>query len=410
MNKPKVIILGAGYGGIIASRELENILKTEEADVTLINKHDYHYISTQLHKIGAGTGSDERVMLHIPDLLKKNIVKFKKAIVKHVDFSNKEVSLDNNETLEYDYLLIALGFDVDTFGIPGLEEHAFKIRSFRSSKSIQHHIKQEFTAYKEDLDLSHLTFVVAGAGFTGIEMVGELVDQLPKLCKEYGIPFNHTRIINVEASDSILPFFNKKAIDFTTAYLKKNNVEIMTSTKIIECKKDAVILDNGYQVPARTLIWSGGVRANPLLEKWDLPLVKGRISVDEFLRVKGVEGVFCVGDASICMKDENSALPATAQVAIQQAQVCGPNMAATIRGQELKPFTYHHKGTVASIGRYAAVGNVFGVNITGRFAAFMKQVVEARYLFVLGGPIFMVKELLNLRSEKGSAKTVSSRH
>ncbi|MGG0720270.1 NAD(P)/FAD-dependent oxidoreductase [Robertmurraya massiliosenegalensis] len=409
MKKPKVIILGAGYGGIITSRELENTLNNGEAEVTLINKHDYHYISTQLHKTGAGTALDDKVALHIPDLLKKNIVNFKKGIVHHVDFTNKTVILENNETLEYDYLLIALGFDVDTFGIPGVEENAFKIRSFRSSKAIQHHIQHQFEKYAEDNDLSHLTFIVAGAGFTGIEMVGELIDQLPKLCKKHGIPLENTRIVNVEASDKILPFFDQKLIDFTTYYLKKNRVEVVTSTKIVECTSDAVTLDNGYQVPARTLIWSGGVRANRLLEKWNLNLVRGKIPVDQYLRVKELDGVFCVGDASYYENEDQAPLAATAQVAIQQAQVCGPNLAAAIRGHSLQPFMYSHKGTVASIGSRAAVGNVFGVKITGRFAAFMKQVVEARYLLVLGGPLFMVKELLNLKAKKGYAKTVSSR-
>src|SRR5690606_17793707 len=151
-----------------------------------------------------------------------NHVKFMKATVKNTDFTEKKIILESGEIVEYDYLLIALGFDVDNFGIPGVEDFAFKIRSFRSSKAIHYHIRKEFAAYKEDLDSSHLTFVVAGAGFTGIEMVGELVDQLPKLCKEYAIPYKKIRIINVESSDSILPFFDRKAIDFTSAYLQKN--------------------------------------------------------------------------------------------------------------------------------------------------------------------------------------------
>jgi NADH dehydrogenase len=408
MQKPKVIILGAGYGGIIASRELEKTLKSGEADVTLINKHDYHYISTQLHKIGAGTGSDEKIALHIPDLLKTDKVQFKRATVSNVDIKEKKVFLDNGDEMDYDYLLVSLGFDVDTFGIPGVEEHAFKIRSFRSSKGINNHIQKQFQAFKEDGDLSRLTFVVAGAGFTGIEMVGELGDNLPKLCKKYGIPVEKTRIVNIEASNSILPSFDAKAIDFTTEYLRKNGVELITSAKIVECTEDSIRLHNGKEISSRTLIWSGGVRANRLLEKLNVPLVRGKLPVDQFLRVKDLEGVFSVGDAAYCMKDEDTALPPTGQVAIQQAQTCGPNIAAAIRGQELKPFTYHHKGTVASIGSRAAVGNVFGLKITGLFASFMKQVVEARYLFVLGGPIFMTKALLNLNGKGAYTKTVST--
>ncbi|RSD28278.1 NAD(P)/FAD-dependent oxidoreductase [Mesobacillus subterraneus] len=392
MNTPKVVILGAGYGGLITSRQLENTLRNGEADVTLINKHDYHYISTQLHKTGAGTACDEKITLHIPDLLQTNKVQFKKGTIQDVDFKNQTVRLESGEDVEYDYLLICLGFDVATFGIPGVEENAFKIRSFRSTKSIYNHMLRQFAAYKEDKDPSRLTFAVAGAGFTGIEMVGELVETLPKLCKKYDVPIEDTRIINIEASETVLPGFDKEAIAFTSQYLKKNGVELMTSTKIHECTPASIILDNGETLPSRTLIWSGGVRGNALLEKLDVPVSRGRIEVDEFLRVKGMNNVFCIGDAALFMKEGQQQLPPTAQVAIQQAETCGPNIVASLRGETLKAFEYHHKGTVASIGNRAAVGKVFGLKISGLFAAFMKQVIEARYLFVLGGPSLIIKQ------------------
>lgn len=391
---PKVVIVGGGYGGIIVSKQLEKILKPGEADVTLINKHNYHYITTQLHKTSAGTSPDNRVALNIPDLLQKNKINFVKGTVYDIDFEEKRVYLDHQGALEYDYLLIAPGFDVNTFGIPGVDEYAFKIRSFRSSKSIHHHIIHQFKSFKEDHDLSRLTFAVAGAGFTGIEMIGELVDAIPRLCREFDIPVHKTRIINIEATDAILPFFDKKAIDFTKNYLKKHDVEVMTSTKIVECKRDSVVLDNGYSIPCRTLIWSCGVRGNRLLEKLNLPLVRGKVEVDQYLRVKGMEDVFCIGDAAHSLDRDGKPHGATAQVAIQQAQTCGPNIAAVLRGQPLKPFVYKHKGTVASIGSRAGVGNVFGLKITGLFASFMKQIVEARYLFILGGPFFMTKQML----------------
>lgn len=407
-QKPRVIIVGGGYGGIVASRQLEKILKSGEADVTLINKHDYHYISTQLHKTGAGTSSDNKVALNIPELLRTDKVNFIRGTVYDIDFQEKRVYLENNESMEYDYLLIALGFDVNTFGIPGVEEHAFKIRSFRSSKAIHHHIVHQFRAYKEDQDLSRLTFAVAGAGFTGIEMTGELIDIIPKLCKQFDIPIHKTRIINIEASNDILPFFDKKAINFTEEYLKKNQAEVLTNAKIVQCKEDAVLLENGYAIPCRTLIWSCGVRGNRLLEKLDLPLVRGKVAVDEYLRVKGMKNVFCVGDAAYCLQDDNTPVAATAQVAIQQAQTCGSNIAAVIRREQLQPFVYHHKGTVASIGSRAGVGNVFGLKITGLLASFMKHVIEARYLFVLGGPFFMTKQILKARGSLFT-ETISSR-
>lgn len=396
MKTPKIVILGAGYGGLITSRQLEKTLRSGEAEVTLINKHDYHYISTQLHKTGAGTASDDKITLHIPELLKTNKIHFKKGTVQSVDFQTNKVHLDSGDVINYDYLLIALGFDVATFGIPGVEENAFKIKSFRTTKAIYNHIIKQMTAYKEDSDPSRLTFAVAGAGFTGVEMVGELIEAVPKLCRTYDIPVSETRIINIEASASVLPGFDQEAIGFTTNYLVKNGVELMTSTKILECSPTSIELDNGEVLPSRTLIWSGGVRGNTLLEKLDLPISRGRIQVDGHLRVKGKENVFCIGDAALFMKDENTALPPTAQVAIQQAETCGPNIIASLRGEPLKTFVYHHKGTVASIGNKAAVGKVFGFSIKGLFAAIMKQVIEARYLFVLGGPGLVVKQFLKI--------------
>jgi NADH:ubiquinone reductase (H+-translocating) len=395
--KKKIVILGGGYGGLITSRKLEKLLKEDEAEVTLINKHEYHYVATQLHKTGAGTASDDKITLHIPELLKTNKITFKKGTVDTVDFNQQQVFLETGEKVDYDYLLLSLGYEVDTFGIPGVEENALKIRSFRSTKAIYNHILHQFEAYQTDQDPSRLTFVVAGAGFTGVEMIGELVEAIPGLCKTYEVPMNKIRIINIEASESVLPGFDKKAIDFTTDYVQKHGVELMTSTKIMECSPTSILLSDGTDLPARTLIWSGGVRGNKLLEKLDLPLEKSRVKVDSYLRVQGKENVFCIGDAARFMKNKTDALPPTAQVAIQQAEVCGPNLIAALRGESLKAFEYHHKGTVASIGNTAAVGNIFGIKITGLFAAFMKQVVEARYLFVLGGPMLVIKQFAKLQ-------------
>ncbi|WP_052948856.1 NAD(P)/FAD-dependent oxidoreductase [Mesobacillus campisalis] len=396
MKAKKIVILGGGYGGLVTSRKLGKLLREGEAEVTLINKHDYHYIATQLHKTGAGTATDDKITIHIPNLIQTDKIRFKKGVIDSVDFNSQQVHLENGEKVSYDYLLLSLGFEVDTFGIPGVKENAFKIRSFRSTKAIYYHLLHQFEAYKEDRDPSRLTFVVAGAGFTGIEMIGELAEAIPGMCKIYNIPVSETRIINVEASGSVLPGFDQKAIDYTSNYVKKYGIELMTSTKILECTDTAIKLDNGTTLPSRTLIWSGGVRGNTLLEKLGLPIEKSRVKVDRHLRVQGMKNVFCIGDAARFMKNETEALPPTAQVAIQQAELCAPNIIAALRGESLREFQYSHKGTVASIGNTAAVGNVFGFKINGLFAAFMKQVIEARYLFVLGGPTLVIRQFSKL--------------
>ena len=392
MRKPKIVILGAGYGGIITSKKLEKLLKSGEADVTLINKHEYHYITTQLHKTGAGTAADRQIAMEIPDLIDPHKTTFKKASVTGVDVQKQAVHLEGGETVEYDYLLIALGFDIETFGIPGIKEHSFAIRSFRSTKAIYNQIIRQLSLYKEDKDPSRLTFVVAGGGFTGVEMLGELAEGLPKLCKKYDVPFDEVKIVAVEAAASVIPFFPKESIQYTTEVLEKFNIQLHMSTKILECTPEKVVLENDIEIPTRTLIWSCGVKGNPIVQECGLPVVKNKLPVDSFLRVQDMKNIFSIGDCSLFMKDEKNALPPTAQVALQEADVCAKNIVATIRGGRLKAFEYHHKGSVASIGTFAAVGKVGNFRLSGLFGAFMKQVIEARYLLNLGGPSLIIKQ------------------
>ncbi|WP_342430788.1 NAD(P)/FAD-dependent oxidoreductase [Neobacillus sp. FSL H8-0543] len=399
MRKPKIVILGAGYGGIITGKKLEKLLKSGEADVTIINKHDYHYITTQLHRTGAGTASDRQIAMSIPELINPEKTNFKMGTVSSVDINSKEVHLEGGETVEYDYLLIALGFDIETFGIPGIKEHAFAIRSFRSTKAIYNQIIRQLNLYKEDQDPSRLTFVVAGGGFTGVEMLGELAEGLPKLCEKYDVPFEKVRIVAVEAAASVIPFFPKESIEYTTGVLKKFNIEMHMATKILECTPEMVKLENNIELPTRTLIWSCGVKGNPIVQNCGLPIVKGKVPVDSNLLVKGMKDIFCIGDCSLFMKDEKNALPPTAQVALQEADVCAKNIVATLRGDSLKVFEYHHKGSVASIGLFAAVGKVGNFRLSGLFGAFMKQVIEARYLLNLGGPSLIIKQHFGVSKE-----------
>ncbi|MEH7336392.1 NAD(P)/FAD-dependent oxidoreductase [Neobacillus drentensis] len=399
MKKPKIVILGAGYGGIMTTKKLEKLLKPGEADVTLINKHDYHYITTQLHKIGAGTAADRQIAMSIPDLIDQDKTHLKKGTVSSIDINCQEIHLEGGDTVEYDYLLVALGFEVETFGIPGIKENAFEIRSFRSSKAIYHQIIKQLTLYNEDQDPSRLTFIVAGGGFTGIEILGELAEGLPKLCKKHNVPYDKVRIVAVEAAASVIPFFPEESIQYTTEVLEKMNVELHMATKILECTPEKVSLENNLEIATRTLIWSCGVKGNSILQNSELPLIKGKIPVDRFLRVENSKNVFSIGDCSLFMKDEKTALPPTAQVALQEADICAKNIVATIRGKDLTAFEYNHKGSVASIGTTSAVGKVGNFRLSGLFGAFMKQVIEARYLYNLGGPALIVNQHFGVNSE-----------
>jgi len=198
---PKIVILGAGYGGILTAQRLQKELNYNEADVTLVNRHDYHYFTTHLHMPAAGTDSIEHTRVAISKLIDEFKIDLVKSNVQEIRLADKKVVLQDG-TLSYDYLVIALGGEPESFGIPGLTEYAMTIRSINSVRLIRQHIEYQFALYKMDESRTdRLNFVVGGAGFSGIEFVAELADRIPQLCKEYDVDPNLVNVYNVEAEE-----------------------------------------------------------------------------------------------------------------------------------------------------------------------------------------------------------------
>lgn len=387
MNRiPKIVILGAGYGGILTAQRLQKTLNYNEADVTLVNKHDYHYITTSLHIPAAGTGSPESSRVNISKLIDEFKVDFVKSTVVQINPDEKKVILSEG-TLSYDYLVVGLGGETETFGIPGLKEHAFNIRSINSVRHIRDHIEYQFAKYKREPErIEYLTFIVGGAGFTGIEFVGELSDRIPELCKEYDVDPSLVKIHNIEAAPTALPGFDPELVQYAMQVLTDKGVTFKIGTAIKECTSDGVLVAGDEFIKAGTIIWTGGIRGNHLLDDAGFETMRGRIKVDEFLRIPGHENIFVLGDCSLMINPENDRpYPPTAQIAMQQGVICAYNLSASIRGSEMKPFKFDHKGTVASLGKGEAIGVIGTRKIKGFFAAFMKKVIDIRYLFIIGG-------------------------
>ena len=206
MKKPKIVVLGAGYGGLMTVTRLQKALSKNEAEIVLVNQNDYHYETTWLHEASAGTVHYDRVRYPIASVINKHKVNFIQDTVIKINTTEKKVILTQSE-ISYDYLVVGLGPESETFGIQGLKEYAFSISNLNSARKIQEHIEMQFATYyttKEKKD-SQLTIIVGGAGFTGIEFLGELTQRIPKLCKEYNINFEEVRIYCVEAAPMILP-------------------------------------------------------------------------------------------------------------------------------------------------------------------------------------------------------------
>lgn len=394
--KPKIVILGAGYAGLTTTRRLIQKLSPKQAEIVLVNKHNYHYETTWLHEVAAGTISSNDARVMISDVINPQKATLVYDTVVKIIKDEKRVVMENSETT-YDYLVIALGWESNDFGIKGMAEHAFAIEDIDSSRLISEHIENQFSKFntEENADVDSLNILVGGAGFTGIEFVGELAEKVPALCKKYNIDRSKVRVINVEASPSILPMFDKELVDYARKSLENRGIEIKIGTAISECTPEGFIVGEDKElIKAGTVVWTGGVKGSPILENSDFELTRGRVNVDNDLRMPGEENIFVIGDCSwVWNKEADRPYPPTAQLAMQEADVVASNLQALLTKQPLKDFVFNDKGTIASLGLSDGIGVIFSGNkITGKKAATMKKVVDNRALYLKGGVKLLLKK------------------
>lgn len=398
MRKPKIVVLGAGYGGLMAVTRLQKMIGVNEADLTLVNKNDYHYETTWLHEASAGTLHHDKARYQVKDVIDNSRVKFVKDTVVSINKDEKKIVLSNGE-LEYDYLVISLGSHPETFGIKGLKEYAFGITNINAARQLREHIEYQFATYntEEVKRDQRLAIVVGGAGFTGIEFLGELANRVPELCREYDVDHKKVRIICVEAAPTALPGFDPELVEYAVNHLERKGVEFKIGTAIKECVEDGIIVakdDVMEEIKADTVVWAAGVRGNSIVEEAGFENMRGRVKVDSYLRAPGHDDVFIIGDCSLVINEEiNRPYPPTAQIAMQQGITAAKNISVAVRDQgEMEEFKPDIKGTVASLGEDDAVGMVFGKKVMGTKASFMKKMIDNRALLMVGGAGLVVKK------------------
>ncbi|MFC3017051.1 NAD(P)/FAD-dependent oxidoreductase [Virgibacillus litoralis] len=399
MNRPNIVILGAGYGGMMTTVKLQKSLNINEATITLVNKNDYHYQSTWLHENAAGTLHHDRTRIPVKDVVNMNKVNFIEDTVVSIKPDEKKVKLENN-VLDYDILVLGLGFEAATFGIPGLEEHAFTIGNINSARLIKEHIEYNFAMYhnEKEKNQGRLNIVVGGGGFTGIEFVGELANRIPELCNEYDIDKALVRVINLEGSPSVLPGFDPQLVEYAMNSLESRGIEFITGAMLKECKPDSIVYqkdDKLEEIPTQTTVWAAGVRANSIVEASGFQTNRGKVEVRQDMRAPGYDDVFVIGDCALIMNEETGRpYPPTAQIAIQESGVVAHNVKALVQGNdELETFEPKILGTVASLGHTDAIGVVLNQRkIFGWSATVMKKVIDNRYLLKLGGPGLLLRK------------------
>ncbi|WP_430602108.1 NADH dehydrogenase [Enterococcus sp. DIV0724b] len=390
-----VVILGAGYAGLRALHELQK--GNNDLKITLVDQNDYHFEATDIHEVAAGIQTSERITYPIKDVVKSACTTFVQGRVEKIDSENQLVHLKDQEAISYDYLIVALGYESESFGIPGVEEFSLKMVDIPTSEKVYQHLTEQMEAYKETKDENCLKIVVCGAGFTGIELLGSLHEGKKKLAEIAGVDPEKIQLYCVEAVTRLLPMFSEKLGGYGIDHLKKWGVNFLVGKPIKEIKQDTVVyLDNAEtnelnELNAKTIIWTTGVSGSHVVGDSGFAAKRGRVMVNPDLTDAGHNNVYIIGDCSAVMdKESNRPYPTTAQISLKMGEHAGKNIKAQLKGEPTKEFTFKSLGSVASIGNSHAFGEVGKMEVKGYPASVIKKVIMDRSLFETGG----IKEML----------------
>jgi NADH dehydrogenase len=381
MGKKKVLILGGGFGGVFAAKALGR-KGWDRFDIELVNDNNYFVFQPLLPEVAAATIHSSDAVAPLRLLLRH--IRFRQAEVMGVDFGRKVGIVVQGfrrlpVELPYDELVIALGMGVDLRSFPGLPEHALTMKSLADAHRLRTHIisclEMADVATDPEIKRQLLTFIVVGAGFSGVETVAEMNELIRRALKYYPNIKNHEiKVMLVEYANRILPTFSADLAAYATRRLKLQGIEVKTGIGTKSASSSAVELTDGSIVPTRTIVATIGNGPNPLVSTLGLDMHWGRIKVDRFMRVPGHEGVWSVGDvADIPLvdspgKEPLNYAPQTAQFAVREGRQLAANLVAKHERKPLRPFAYTSKGSLASLGMSKAVAEVYGVKLSGTLA------------------------------------------
>ncbi|PWI58947.1 NAD(P)/FAD-dependent oxidoreductase [Sulfoacidibacillus thermotolerans] len=382
----RIVILGAGYAGLVCALQTRKYLTASEASITLVNKHNYHQLITLLHETAVGARSDRSLRIPLDKVLADKDVQIQKGTVVKIDPSAKQVALEDGQTISYDLLVVALGSETEYFGIPGLKEHAYTLKSLNQARLLRAHVESCFARYPLERRRELLRFVVGGAGFSGIELVGEFADALPRLASEAGVPLEYVELYNVEAAPGILPGFDADLVKTAEESLKARGVRFLTGVPITQVEPGIVHLKTGDTIEAETIVWTGGVRGNQIVVDAGFETdARGRAKVNAYLESVNYEGVYILGDCALILNEQGRPYPPTAQLAWQMGAACAKYLYHDVRGGVKEEFRPNIAGAIASLGRKDAIGKIGrSFKATGKMAYLFKDASQYRYLSKIG--------------------------
>jgi NADH dehydrogenase len=360
---PKVVVIGAGFGGLEVARHL----KGAPVDVTIVDQHNFHTFQPLLYQVATAGLNAADVAHAVRGLFhRQSNVRFRQGRVTGVDWLARTVAVDGHPDVSFDHLVVAGGATVTYFGTPGAAEHGFALYTLGDATRLRNHIVRRFEAADADraeLDRGGLTFVVVGGGPTGVETAGALAELFAMVFrKDYpSLDVARARIVLVEMQDHLLHPFKPSSRRHALETLRSRGVEVRLGAKVAAVDTDTVTFADGEELPCQTLVWAAGVQANPLAATIGVAQDRGgRIVVDPDLRLPEHPGAWAIGDIAAARDRKGDLLPQLAPVAMQSGRHVARQIRRLMAGQPTEPFRYRDRGTMATIGRRAAVAELPG--------------------------------------------------
>jgi NADH dehydrogenase len=380
----RVLILGGGFAGIETAQALEKRLKRRsDVEIWVVNAENFMLFTPLLPEVCSGVLEPRHVVTPLRAMLHRASSWPITAEVQKIDLGERQVTVLGGDgdvhRLRYDTLVLALGAETATFGIPGIEEHAVGMKTLADAFGLRNRIIEMLERAEIEDDpaerQAQLTFVVGGGGFSGVETAGEVEDFIHRVRKRYypKIGDDEVRTYLVELKGRLLPEMPADMGAYARRRLERRGYRILLDTGIKEVAEDHVVVGDGQTIATRTLIWTGGIQPDPLVRDSGVEVDRAGRAVVQATMQTSEPGVFAIGDCAWIPqpRHEGQAYAPTAQNAVREAKQLADNIMARIDGGELRSFRYETIGTLASIGAYTGVGVVFGIKVRGLLAWFM---------------------------------------
>jgi NADH:ubiquinone reductase (H+-translocating) len=365
---PHVVVVGGGFGGLTLVRALARARRRGRLSVriTLVDRHNHHTFQPLLYQVATAGLQPQDVGISLRAILRRHDIETRLGEVTQVDAAGHVLTLSDGSELTYDRLVLAAGAITEDFGVPGVAEHAFGLKSLPEATMLRNEVLRRFEEVSADparADDGTLSFVIAGGGPTGVELAGALAELVDLVVRgdHPSLDLDRVRIVLVEPRDQLLGGFSTPSSEAALRGLRDRGVDVRLGSGIGRVAADHVELTDGEVLASRLVVWAAGVAASPLAEAIGVELARGRrVPVDEHLRVRGVGDVFAIGDLAAALGGDGRPLPQIAPVAIQQAQHVARVLVDEAAERPPSPFRYRDKGSMATIGRAAAVAELPG--------------------------------------------------